>query len=345
MHNLLRSLPPEKKRKWPEYLPELLYAYNIVPHASTSYSLYYLMFGRNTRLPVDLMLGADEKDPPETDWLASHQDRLRDAYLKAGEHLRQQADAPKAISDKGTNDQPIEKGQFVYLRSHPRGRNKIQDAWDPTLYKVQETPGPTGAVYTVAPAHGDGPSKRVYRTLMRPCHRQVQPCLDTNPIVQTDLIPPRVRHNRVPTEPQDDEEEIIVMRRRPHPVLNTAPPEPCEPVNPLEESETNEPPVPEMPIEVTPGDQAPYAEPEVDEPTVPVPPVAETPEEPVHVEHPAPEPPEETTLRRSTRTTAGQHSNPHGAPRSAVNNSVTLTVKDFPVYFILLFWFLAYSLW
>ena len=45
------------------------------------------MFGRNPRLPLVLMLGADEKDPPETDWLDSHQDRLRDAYLKAGEHL------------------------------------------------------------------------------------------------------------------------------------------------------------------------------------------------------------------------------------------------------------------
>ena len=69
-----------------------------------------------------------------------------------------------------------------------------------------------------------------------------------------------------------------------------------------------------MPIEATPGDPAPYAEPEVVEPAVPVPPVAETPEEPVYVEHPAPEPPEETTLRRLTRTTAGQHSNPHRAP-------------------------------
>ena len=107
MHNLLRSLPPEKKRKWPEYLPELLYAYNVVPHASTSYSPYYLMFGRNPRLPLDLMLRADEKDPPETDWLASHQDRLRDAYLRAGEHLRQQADARKAISDQST------KGKFI----------------------------------------------------------------------------------------------------------------------------------------------------------------------------------------------------------------------------------------
>ena len=66
----------------------------------------------------------------------------------------------------------------------------------------------------------------------------------------------------MPAEPQDDEEDIIVTRRRPHPVLNTAPLGPCEPVNPPEESETSEPPVPEMPIEATLGDPAPYAVPE-----------------------------------------------------------------------------------
>ena len=95
------------------------------------------------------MLRVDE-DSAEWDWLASHQDQLQDAYLKAGEHVRekvhQQADARKAISDKNTNDPQIENSQFVYLYSHLRGRNKIKDAWDPTLYKVQDTPGSTGAV-------------------------------------------------------------------------------------------------------------------------------------------------------------------------------------------------------
>ena len=121
------------------------------------------MFGRNPCLPLDLMFGVNEKDSNESDWLASHQDQLRDAYLRAREHLWQQPDAWKAISDKNTNDQQIEKGQFVYVRSHPRGRNKSQDAWDPTLYKVHDTTGSTGAVYTVVPAHGNGPGKRVQR--------------------------------------------------------------------------------------------------------------------------------------------------------------------------------------
>ena len=43
MHNLLRTLPPEQKKHWPNHLSELVYVYNITPHASTGLSPYFIL--------------------------------------------------------------------------------------------------------------------------------------------------------------------------------------------------------------------------------------------------------------------------------------------------------------
>ena len=50
--NMLRTLGEEEKSKWPIHLPKLLHAYNSTPHATTSYTPFVLMFGREERLPI-----------------------------------------------------------------------------------------------------------------------------------------------------------------------------------------------------------------------------------------------------------------------------------------------------
>ena len=52
LHDLLRSLPPARKR-WPEYIKKLVFSYNVTPHSSTGYSPYFLMYGRPPNLPMD----------------------------------------------------------------------------------------------------------------------------------------------------------------------------------------------------------------------------------------------------------------------------------------------------
>lgn len=61
--NMLRSLEAEKQRCWPNYLPELVHAYNNTVHSATGYAHSFLMFVRHLRLPVDVGLGLN---PPQT---------------------------------------------------------------------------------------------------------------------------------------------------------------------------------------------------------------------------------------------------------------------------------------
>ncbi|KAK3700941.1 hypothetical protein QZH41_005652 [Actinostola sp. cb2023] len=109
--------------------------------------------------------GAEEdvEDEIQNDWLATHMSRLRDAYLKAGEHLEQAAERRKKASDQTAFDDPLEIGQLVYLRNKVKGRNKIQDSWSPTLYRVIGVPDKDGAAYTVQLYKGDAEPRKIYR--------------------------------------------------------------------------------------------------------------------------------------------------------------------------------------
>ena len=59
MHDRLRTLDPEKKKKWTRFLSEIVYVYNATPHATKGIFPYYFLYGRESRFPVDHLLGAD----------------------------------------------------------------------------------------------------------------------------------------------------------------------------------------------------------------------------------------------------------------------------------------------
>ena len=53
----------QRNSRWPEYLPELLQAYNRTAHSATGLVTSYLMFGHHLRLPVDLCLCVVDPQP------------------------------------------------------------------------------------------------------------------------------------------------------------------------------------------------------------------------------------------------------------------------------------------
>lgn len=90
LHDLLRTLPPARKRKWPEHIRELCYVYNATPHASTGYSPHYLLLGIDPKLPIDLLLPIDHDDQASNngEWLTLHQNSLREAHQQVQNKLQ-----------------------------------------------------------------------------------------------------------------------------------------------------------------------------------------------------------------------------------------------------------------
>ena len=174
LHELLRPMVAEKKRKWPLYLPELVQAYNSTPHSSTGYSPFYLMFGRTCRLPVDTILGTAADDDANVaasrdDWVALHQSRLQAAYEIAERQINHNADRRKAIADQKTRHDILCPGQCVYIRKRVKGRNKIGDSWSSRIYKIISRQGDNHN-YVIEPADGFGERKTVNRAELRPCN-------------------------------------------------------------------------------------------------------------------------------------------------------------------------------
>ncbi|XP_034085120.1 uncharacterized protein K02A2.6-like isoform X2 [Gymnodraco acuticeps] len=179
LHDLLRSLPPEKKRVWPKYISQLVWAYNTSAHRSTGNTPYSLMFGVPPRVPADFLLG--EGTPEDTtsswdEWVQQHRERLQVARDLARNNLQQAADYRQQHHNQQARDAGFTEGQLVYLKDHQcKGRRKIQDVWSPVLYLVVRVPTESGGPYTITRADGTADVRRVHRAEMRAAHLEILP--------------------------------------------------------------------------------------------------------------------------------------------------------------------------
>jgi hypothetical protein len=112
-------------------LPLFLLAYRASTHDTTGFTLASLLFGRELRLPSDLLFGTPpDKERPTLEHAADH---LRDIHNYVRQHLRLASNRMKTRYDKLANWAGYQEGHRVWLYrpTRTKGRSpKLQSSWE-----------------------------------------------------------------------------------------------------------------------------------------------------------------------------------------------------------------------
>ena len=162
----------------------MTHAYNCTKHASTTYSPYYLMFGRHPRLPIDVEFGLPKSNSGDNSSKSRYVQKLRRrlnyAFQKATKVANQQASKYKSSYDKSIKGPQLQEKDLVLVKivAH-KGRHKLQDKWEPEEYVVVEQPIAGTPVYRVQPVTG-GNIRTLHRNLLLPLGVKLEPDYDSD---------------------------------------------------------------------------------------------------------------------------------------------------------------------
>ena len=182
--NMLGTLSDEEKSDWKSHLGCMTHAYNCTKHASTTYSPYYLMFGRHPRLPIDVAFGLHKPNCSDncskSRYIQKLRRRLNYAHKKASKYSSEQAQKYKTSYDKSVKEPQLQVNDLVLVKivAH-KARHKIQDRWESEEYIVLDQPIPGTPVYRVRPVTGTK-VRTLHRNLLLPLGVKYQPDIDSD---------------------------------------------------------------------------------------------------------------------------------------------------------------------
>ncbi|KAI8519781.1 hypothetical protein Bbelb_030380 [Branchiostoma belcheri] len=229
--DLLGTLERDKKKRWPEYLAEVVHAYNCTEQESTGYSPFYLMFGRHPRLPVDVAMGTEDEnddlaaDGCTDDWVRQHWRRFQYAYGNATARMEGSREKDRRLRRRKEKDCPLLPGQRVLVRNKRlRGRQKIQDRFEATPYIVVSQPNPDIPVLVIKPERGRGPERTVHRDMLIPSPFPGQPPARARPGPRAERLQARPEDSQDDEYDEDEDGMMFIPIPAPAPVEQAVPP-------------------------------------------------------------------------------------------------------------------------
>ena len=148
--SMLRSLSPAEKRDWKSVLPKLSFAYNSTQHASTGFTPFFMMFGRESRLPIDEVFDEVQMEDRGKLRRRSHQEfveqwreSMQEVFRLAKENNEKVQAYNKGKYDGKVREIGIEEGDHVLVRNlrERGGTGKLRSHWEHHIFKVVSQQG------------------------------------------------------------------------------------------------------------------------------------------------------------------------------------------------------------
>ncbi len=174
--SMVRTLEETQKSKWKEHLNKVVHAYNSTVHDTTGFSPFFLLFGREPTLPVNLPFPkrGEEGNQSHAGYAEKWREAMQEAYAIAMQSMKKSAKRGQRNYNQCAWSSTLKPGDHVLVRNlTPRGGpGKLCSHWEDMIYVVNGRKGPDSPVYAVEPLQGTGRKRVLHRNLLLPC-----PCL------------------------------------------------------------------------------------------------------------------------------------------------------------------------
>ncbi len=156
MLDMLATAAANHPFDWEDHLRPLCLAYNSSVHATTGFTPFYLMFGRQVRMPLDIVYGAPTAESTsQSEYAQALRKRLEDAYNRVRDETGQKQERQREFYNRKVHGVPYCEGDLVFLNSPaiPRGHaRKLHRHWtgpfrvvrrlSEATYRIQDTQCP-----------------------------------------------------------------------------------------------------------------------------------------------------------------------------------------------------------
>ena len=204
MHSMLAKFVSDNQRDWDQKLPAVAFAYRTSVQEATQFTPYFLMYGREARIPADLIYGlppAENVSVSTDEFVEAQRTTLRQAYELTREHLGLSARRRKRQYDLRTRPQeyPVGSWVWVYVPRRKGGRyQKWRSLYQGPFYVVKQL----GPVNYLVRRNDRARPWVVHVDKLKQCYGAPDPSQNTEHLAPTADVTPDPQSPRIAARPR-----------------------------------------------------------------------------------------------------------------------------------------------